>query len=124
MSIVRKKLLLVDDSSVVLMTEKLILNSTYDLVFAKNGLEALEKASVEQPDLILLDVVMPKMNGFETCKELRSREQTKATPIIMVTTRGESTNIDSGFESGCTDYVLKPFNNLDLITKIRKYLGE
>jgi PleD family two-component response regulator len=120
----RKKILLVDDADTILMMQRMILNKSYDLVTAKDGEEAVAKAEAEQPDLILLDVVMPKMGGFEACRELRQKETTKEIPIIMVTTRGEEKNVETGFESGCNDYVTKPINGVELRSKVRNYLSE
>jgi DNA-binding response OmpR family regulator len=120
----RKKILLVDDADTILMMQRMILNKSYDLVTAKDGEEAVAKAEAEQPDLILLDVVMPKMGGFEACRELRQKETTKEIPIIMVTTRGEEKNVETGFESGCNDYVTKPINGVELLSKVRNYLSE
>ena len=121
----RRKILLVDDSGTILMMEKMILaREPYDLVTAKDGFEAIEKAGVERPDLILLDVVMPHLTGFEVLEELRARESTKATPVILVTTRGEAANVEAGYAGGCNDYVTKPINSVELITKVRNYLAD
>lgn len=121
----RKKILLVDDSATILMMERMILNKgPYDLVTAANGEEAVSQALAERPDLILMDVVMPKMNGFDACRRIRQEEPIRATPIIMVTTRGEVQNMETGFESGCNDYVTKPINTTELLTKLRNFLGE
>lgn len=121
----RKKILLVDDADTILMMERMVLNKkSYELLIAKDGEEAVTKAEEELPDLILLDVIMPKMNGFEVCKHLREKEKTSAIPIIMVTTRGEEENVETGFKSGCNDYVTKPINGLELLTKVRNFIGE
>lgn len=121
----RKKILLVDDSNTILMMEKFILrNGPYDLVTASNGVEGVQKASEQHPDLILLDVIMPKMGGFEACRLLRSSEETKSIPIIMVTTRGEASNVEAGWANGCTDYVTKPINSIELLAKVRNFLGD
>jgi DNA-binding response OmpR family regulator len=121
----RKKILLVDDSSTILMMEKFILrNGPYDLVTAANGEEGVRKASEHLPDLILLDVIMPKMGGFEACRLIRSSESTKEIPIIMVTTRGEAANVEAGWSNGCTDYVTKPINSIELLAKVRNFLGD
>src|SRR5688500_17089180 len=121
----RKKILLVDDSSTILMMEKFILrNGPYTLITATNGEEAVQKAVAEQPDLILLDVIMPLMGGFEACRLIRENEVSKHIPIIMVTTRGEATNVETGWSSGCTDYVTKPINAVELVAKVRSLLGE
>ena len=120
----RKKILLVDDSNTILMMERMILTKgPYDLFTASNGEEAVERALSQRPDLILMDVVMPKMNGFEACRRIRGEAAIKDTPIIMVTTRGEVQNVETGFESGCNDYVTKPINGAELMAKLKTYLG-
>jgi CheY-like chemotaxis protein len=120
-----KKVLLVDDSSTVLMMEKMVLKkSTYEIITASNGEEGVTRALEHRPDVILMDVIMPRMNGFEACRRLRQEEATKNTPIIMVTTRGEAVNVETGFESGCTDYITKPVDALELLSKLRDQLGE
>jgi DNA-binding response OmpR family regulator len=122
---VRKKVLLVDDSETVLMVERVVLGrGPYDIIMARNGEEAVERALAEMPDLILLDVMMPRMNGFEVCKRLRQHEMTKHTPIIFVTTRSEGENVEAGFTYGGTDYVNKPFTGAELLAKLRTYLGQ
>jgi len=121
----RKKILLVDDSSTVLLMEKMILSkSPYQLVTASDGQEGFDKAVAERPDLILLDVIMPRMDGFEVCRRLRERDETRAVPVIMVTTRGELKSVETGYQSGCTDYITKPINGLELLSKVKNYLGE
>jgi len=121
----RKKILLVDDSTTILMMEKFILrNGPYELLTASNGEEGVRKATEQVPDLILLDVIMPKMGGFEACRMIRDTEVTKAIPIIMVTTRGEAANVEAGWANGCTDYVTKPINAIELLAKVRNFLGD
>jgi len=121
----KKKILLVDDADTIVMMERMILSKgPYDFITAKDGIEAIDKAVSEKPDLILLDVVMPRMDGFETCRQLRGKDVTKNTPIILVTTRGEEESVETGFESGCTDYISKPISGMELLLKVRNYLGE
>jgi CheY-like chemotaxis protein len=121
----RKKILLVDDSATILMMERTILmRGPYDIVTASDGEQGVAKALAEKPDLILMDVIMPRMNGFEACRRIREEEGLRATPIIMVTTRGEETNVEMGFQAGCSDYVTKPINAVELMTKLKSYLGE
>ncbi len=121
----RKTILVVDDSKVALMTESMILRreGKFDLIEAKNGQEAVDAALANQPDLILMDVNMPVMDGFEATRELRAKPETQAIPIILVTTRGEAENIEAGYESGCSDYVTKPINSTELLVKIENILG-
>jgi DNA-binding response OmpR family regulator len=122
---VRKKILLVDDSETSLLMSRMILSkANYDIVVAKNGADGVDRAVAERPDLVLLDVVMPKMNGFEACTALRARQETERIPIIMVTTRGEGTSVETGFAAGATDYITKPVNGLELLTKVRNLLGD
>lgn len=120
----RKKILLVDDSDTVLMMEKMVLKAShYDLLVAKEGQEAMDMALSELPDLILLDVVMPIMDGFEVCRKLRAQETTRSIPIIMVTTRGEDRHIACAFEAGCNDYITKPISGLELVSKVSDHLS-
>ncbi|HEU4388583.1 MAG TPA: response regulator [Blastocatellia bacterium] len=120
----RKKILLVDDAETILMIERMMLNKDYTIVTAKDGQEAVSVAIAERPDLILLDVLMPKMGGFEACKEIRAKPEIGRIPIIMVTTRGDEHSMETGFQNGCNDYVTKPIDGLELISKVRNYLGE
>jgi CheY-like chemotaxis protein len=121
----KKKILLVDDSMTALMMNRMLLSKcACDIVTARDGREAIEKALSERPDLVLMDVVMPQMNGFEACKELRTLEPTRHTPILLLTTRGEAESIATGFASGCTDYITKPVNSIELLAKIKTYLGD
>jgi CheY-like chemotaxis protein len=121
---IRKTILLVDDSATTLLMEQMVLRGhPYHIVIAKNGREAIERADTEHPDLILLDVVMPEMNGFEACRRIRQHPASSSVPIIMVTTRGEEQSVETGFQSGCNDYITKPINGAELLTKVRTYLG-
>ncbi|MEW6735436.1 MAG: response regulator [Acidobacteriota bacterium] len=121
----QKKILLVDDSAITLMMERMILkDGHYNFILAKDGQEAIEKALREQPDLILMDVIMPKMNGFEACRRLRQVELTRSIPIIIVTSLGENEDRQKGFESGCNDYIIKPLRSTELLSKIKPYLED
>ena len=120
----RKKILLVDDSKTVLLMEQMILKKgPYDVVMASDGNEGLDRAVSEHPDLILMDLVMPRMNGLEAIRELRRREATRYIPVIMVSTRGEAESMEAGFESGCNDYLTKPIDSSALLAKVRDHLG-
>jgi CheY-like chemotaxis protein len=95
-----------------------------EILRATNGRQAVELAMTSIPDLILLDVVMPEMNGIEVCRILRSQPDTEHIPIVMATTRGEPRNIEEGYAAGCTDYVTKPLNRGELARKLRELLSE
>jgi CheY-like chemotaxis protein len=121
----RKKILIVDDSATVLLLERTILSkSPYDVVTARDGQEGVERALAERPDLILMDVVMPRMDGLEACRRLRAREDTKGIPVILVTSRTEPASVQAGYASGCNDYVTKPIDGLALLAKVRSCLGQ
>lgn len=119
----RKKILIVDDSPTQAMFAKMLLRDCYDVVMARDGKEGVESALHEKPDLILMDVVMPRMTGFEAVEAIRKQETTKHIPIIMVTTRGEEPNVETGYEKGCNDYLTKPVVASELLAKVRSVLG-
>ncbi len=119
-----KRVLIADDQNTVLMLERMMLeNAGYAVVVARNGAEAVDKAASEKPDLILLDVTMPQMDGYDACRAIRARPETRTVPILMVTTRSEFVNIQAGFAAGCTEYVTKPFNAVELVETVRRYLA-
>ena len=120
----KKKILVVDDSRTALfMVITILRKERYELVTACDGEQALEVARAERPDLILMDVIMPRKTGFEACRELKGRDDTRSIPVILVTTRGEGENVEAGFQSGCNDYVTKPINAQELLTKVRDHVG-
>lgn len=124
MASIRKKILLVDDSQTSIFVERMILKDRpYDLLVARDGEEAVRSAESHLPDLILMDVVMPRMNGFEAVEEIRKRDAIRDIPIIMVSTRGEAGNVETGFEQGCNDYVTKPVDATELLTKVDNLIG-
>ena len=120
----KKKILLVDDSRTSLFLEQMILKrGPYTICTAMNGAEGVARAREERPDLILMDVVMPHMNGFEALHRLRQQPETRSTPVIFVTTRGEAANVETGFAEGANDYLTKPIDAEELLSKVRGYLG-
>jgi len=120
-----KKILLVDDSNTVLMMERMILSAErYEISTARNGREAVERARSSRPDLILLDVVMPELDGFGALSILRQDASTRDIPVIMVTTRSEAASMETGYSRGCNDYVTKPVNSAELLAKVRSLLGD
>jgi CheY-like chemotaxis protein len=121
----RKRILLVDDSKTVILMERMILaKQPYDLIEANDGQAGVEKARREKPHLILMDVVMPRMNGFEACRLLRAVQETASIPIILVTTGGDEMTVRAGREVGCNDHVTKPINGVELISKMHRLLGK
>jgi len=119
-----KRILVADDSTTVqLMYRMLLADGPWTLIVARNGREAVQKALTEAPDLIFLDVMMPELDGFAACRQIRANQPTQHTPIIMVTTRGEPHNVELGYQSGCTDYVAKPFSGPELLARVHSCLG-
>src|SRR5437588_13053388 len=120
----KKKVLIVDDSATVLMMEKMILaKGAYQVITATDGLQAIEKARTEQPDIVLLDVVMPNLDGLSACAAIRRQPETAHIPIVMVTTRGEEQNVESAFRNGCNDYVTKPLNAMEELARMSSIEG-
>lgn len=121
----RKKILIVDDSfTAIMMAQAILSKRAYQIITARDGREAIDKALQERPDLILMDVVMPNLNGFQACMRLRSMDSTKNIPIFLLTTRGEAESVAQGFSSGCTAYLSKPLDGAELLAKVKSYLGE
>lgn len=117
-----KKILIVDDETEFadMISMRLEANG-YDVVTAADGLEGLEKARTEDPDLILLDVMMPNLDGFETLKRLRQSPTTADTRVVMLTARGETKSIFRGQELGVDDYLIKPCDSEELLSVCKKY---
>ncbi len=119
----KTKVLVADDNESILTLLKVQLSTEgYETILAKNGREALEKIRNDNPDIILLDVMMPEMNGFEVAKEVKSDPTLNHIPIIMVTARAEFESKTTGIESGADDYVTKPIDFKDLMLKVKALL--
>ncbi len=121
---VGKKLLIVDDSK----TERLIIkeavkNLGFEIFEAENALEGIQKADELKPDLILMDVVMPGMNGFQATKQLSMSEDLKNIPVIMCTSKNQPTDKIWGTRQGAKGYVVKPVNENELLTAINSIFG-
>lgn len=118
-----KRILIVDDVPVNIQLLKTYLGSEgYHIITASDGSEAIEQVKKWNPDLILLDVMMPKMNGFEVCKIIKSDMKTQFIPIIIVTALNELDDKIKGMDSGADDYLTKPFNKLELMARVRSLL--
>lgn len=121
-----KKVLLVDDSATSRLMHRTIVknNTNYTIVCAQDGNQALELASSEKPDLILMDIMMPGISGLEVCQRLRGQRETSSVPIVMLTFRTGEDSIQTGFASGCTAYLTKPVQEAELLQTLRQYLGD
>lgn len=115
--------LVVDDSPTEL---KLVVTALqqkgYDVITATNGEEGLEKATRERPSLVIFDVVMPKMNGFQACRQLKTNEATKTIPVLLLTSKSQESDKFWGFRQGADGYVTKPFTDDSLFAEINKLI--
>ena len=117
------KILVVDDNVQNLELVVAYLDGQeYEILTAADGVETLETIKDNLPDLILLDVMMPRMSGFECCRKLKSDPETRDIPIIMVTALNEMGDIERGVECGTDDFITKPVNRLELVTRVHSLL--
>ena len=118
------KVLAVDDNAqnLELLVEYLGTLEGVETFSAADGIEALKMVHQCKPDLILLDIMMPRMSGFEVCRKLKSDPETRDIPIIMVTALNELGDMERAVESGTDDFLSKPFNRLELVTRVRTLL--
>lgn len=116
-------LLLVDDEPVNLRVLKQLLANDYQLIFARNGEEALKLAPSRQPNLILLDVMMPGLTGFEVCRQLKQQDNTKQIPVIFVTALNDEQDETQGFDVGAVDYITKPISPAIVKARVKTHLS-
>jgi DNA-binding response OmpR family regulator len=120
-----EKILIVDDeTNIVISLEFLLKQAGYAIEIARNGEEALEKVGSFQPDLILLDVMMPKINGFEVSRRIRENSDWHAIKIVMLTAKGREVEVTKGMSLGADAYVIKPFSTKELMATIGQILGK
>ncbi|MBI5920654.1 MAG: response regulator [Betaproteobacteria bacterium] len=119
-----KKILIVDDEpNIVISLEFLMKREGFQVAVAVDGEEALRKIAELEPDLVLLDIMMPKKSGFEVCQEVRANPDWTAIKLIMLTAKGRDTEVQKGMALGADAYVTKPFSTKDLVIKVRSVLG-
>lgn len=118
------KILVVDDSPTQLTNlVKIVQGQGHDVVTATNGMEGIEKARQEQPDLILMDVVMPELNGFQATRKITRDPATESIPVILVTTKDQETDKVWGERQGAAGYIVKPAQEPELAAMIKRVLG-
>jgi DNA-binding response OmpR family regulator len=119
-----KKILVADDEpNIVISLEYLLKREGYAVLVARDGQEALDAIARERPDLVLLDVMMPRKTGFEVCQAVRANEDLQATKILMLTAKGRDTDMAKGTALGADDYMTKPFSTRELVQKVAAMLG-
>ena len=112
-----------DDEDILDLVAFRLERSGYTVIVARDGEEALELAAKELPDLAVLDVMMPKVDGFEVTRRLRADEATSRMPIILLTARSQDADVQQGFEAGADDYLRKPFSPDELRARVQAILG-
>ncbi len=119
-----KKVLIADDEqNIVISIEFLLRREGFEVVVASDGEAALVKARAEKPDLVLLDVMMPKMNGFDVCQALRADPELAGMRVLMLTAKGRETEVSKGLGLGADAYMTKPFSTKELVAQVRALLG-
>ncbi|MBI5838226.1 MAG: response regulator [Candidatus Eisenbacteria bacterium] len=119
------KILVVDDEVYIVHILDFSLGMEgYEVVTALNGEEALAKAAEHKPDLVVLDIMMPRMDGYETCKRLKSDDSTRNIPVILLSAKGRNVDQKMGFEVGADDYITKPFSPRKLVERINAILHQ
>jgi DNA-binding response OmpR family regulator len=119
-----KKVLIADDEpNIVTSLEFLMQHNGYQVRIARNGDEALQLLGAFEPDLVLLDIMMPNRSGFEVCAKIRGNPQWQHIKIIMLTAKGRDIEIDKGLALGANAYITKPFSTKELLAKVRELLG-
>jgi DNA-binding response OmpR family regulator len=120
----KKKILVVEDEKFAREILKFSLtNEGYEVSVANDGLEGVNKASAKNYDLIIMDVMMPNLDGYEACRRLKANEKTKAIPIILFTGRAQKKDVLNGLQAGADDYMIKPYKMQELLHKITKFIG-
>ncbi len=120
-----KKVLIVDDeANVVISLELLMEQAGYEIRVARNGQEAMAQVAVFEPDLILLDVMMPSVNGFEVCRRIRQNRAWQNIKIVMLTAKGREAEVTKGLALGADAYIIKPFSTKELMAEVRQILND
>ena len=116
-----KKILAVDDERhIVRLVQINLQKEGYEVVTASNGREALEKVKSEKPDLVVMDVMMPEMDGFEALEQMKADPETANVPVIMLTAKAQDADVFSGWQKGADLYLTKPFNPAELLTFVKR----
>jgi CheY-like chemotaxis protein len=121
--VVGSKVLIADDNQQNCeLLDAYLSDEGYEISMAFDGQQTLDSVAESQPDLILLDIMMPRLSGYEVCQQLKQDKQTRDIPILMVTALAEKADIEKAVEAGCDDFLSKPVNSLELKTRVRSLL--
>ncbi|WP_202707610.1 response regulator [Sporosalibacterium faouarense] len=120
----RKILVVEDEKNIILPLKMFLQKSGYDVRIARNGVDAINEAQEFIPDLILLDILLPKMNGYLVCQSLKEEQKTKHIPVIFMSAKTQQEDIKKALSVGGEEYIVKPFTNEELKKILNKYLKE
>ena len=112
-----------DDEDILALVVFRLEQANYDVACATNGAEALTLACERIPDLAILDVMMPKLDGYEVTRQIRAHDETRGMPVILLTARVQEADVTRGFEAGADDYIKKPFSPQELRARVQSILG-
>jgi len=117
------KILIVDDEPNILMSlDFLMRKEGYEVFVARNGTEALESLSQNQPDLVLLDIMMPDVDGYEICKQIKQNPELENCKVVFISAKSKESDVQKGYEIGADFYLTKPFSNKTIVAKVKELL--
>ncbi len=120
----KNTILVIEDDKIIADSVKVLLEAQgYAVISGADGMEGIELAKKKLPSLVVLDLMLPRLNGFDVCQALKNDPLTKKIPIIVLTALGKMGDVEKAFSLGASDYMIKPFDNLGLLQKIKKFIG-
>ena len=120
----KQKILIVDDEpNIVMSLDFLLRKAGYELFIARNGQEAMDLVLTKKPQLILLDIMMPGMDGYEVCHEVKNKKGYERTKVIFLSAKSKPNDIEEGMKAGADEYITKPFSNKQLLQKIKEIVN-
>ncbi len=113
-----------DDEDMARLIEYKLIKEGFKVIWRSDGAAGLDEIKKTRPDLVILDIMLPKVDGFQVLKNLKNTDDTRAIPVIMLTAKGQEQDIVKGFESGVEDYLTKPFRPAELLLRVKKVLAK
>lgn len=120
----KKILIAEDDANILISLDYLMRKNGYEVFVAQDGEEAMELANTVFPDVVLLDIMMPKLNGFEVCQMIKSQKTTAHAKVIFLSAKGKEEDIAKGMEMGASAYITKPFSTTEIVQKVKELIQE
>ena len=120
----KKNVLIVEDEENIANAEKIILEDYYNVHIAKDGMEGLMKAKELRPDVVVLDLMLPRMDGLDVCRRIKSNPELSGTKVVMVTAKNQQEDENTGMDLGADDYIMKPFEPIEIVHVIQQVLDK